>query len=739
MSRETTAAQTTGEIAAGDATPPAWRTLSAARSELGESLEAFCDAALAASGEDTPPALAVRVTAGVGKTRAMLEMLARRGGELLERGHVMVHLPTHELAEQALAEFQSMGTTLPAMVLRGRSAADPSNGDPLCAKAELAERIGRLGLPVRDALCQTRNEIGRTVKAPCRRGCRYYAQMPKGPSIIFLAHAYLGAGAPVSGDVALRIVDEKCIAQVARTRRLSIEQWLPGAGDPQASDTRIAQARRRVFESLMTGEPVIAALRAAGFDRCEIEAFARCESQSTPRFPLRPNQTAEDQAALLEKFDAAALRAGRLRARIWSLLAERWSHDDTERLSLGRARDCGERGPGRYVLEIHTRRPLERNAPLLLLDADADPRITEAIAPDATFQRIDVHINAQVIQVRDRTLSKASLLSYAGHETLRAELRQIIAREAGRAQSGALLVAPRDVLRQLHRDVSPDARFDADEELLQPLLGATPRWFGPGLQGLNSYRDHDVVILAGRLQPRAEIIENDLRALFGDRDAPLRLLDPGQPGLLPQLDADHLMRDGTLARTRAPGHPDPRGAALLALHREAHSLQALARLRALDPDAAPKRVVILSSIPLPGLRVSELRTWKSMVHDLPDAALAHGPKMRRLEAAIVPPGRSPVLGLRLSKRGIAEDAPWAFLDNDGAPLKSGAHEWMRGLSPERIETMVRAVASRHGLQPTFLRLRPPSGGRPVPAAVFAASDEAAAVAARLWPDHSPAQ
>ena len=64
-----------------------------------------------------------------------------------------------------------------------------------------------------------------------------------------------------------------------------------------------------------------------------------------------------------------------------------------------------------------------------------------------------------------------------------------------------LLVTTLAVLERLHRDVDPASQVARPEDLMRPLLGAEPPWYDPRLQGVNTYRDFETVILVGRLEP----------------------------------------------------------------------------------------------------------------------------------------------------------------------------------------------------------------------------------------------
>jgi hypothetical protein len=340
-----------------------------------------------------------------------------------------------------------------------------------------------------------------------------------------------------------------------------------------------------------------------------------------------------------------------------------------------------------------------------MLDADADPLVTATLLPGAEFVAIDVRPNAEVVQVSDRVFSDAALLTRPGAEERRREILELVAREVATARHGVLLVATRSVLRKLRQDVDPACTQPTDEDLMEPLHGASPRWFGPGMQGVNVYEDYDTAIIVGRLQPRIEAIEDQMRAVFGDREEPLAFMpfDNPQRGWYAEIDSAHLMADDSFRTTKIRGYPDPRGAAILELSREAYTIQAIGRIRAVR-EGRPKRILVLSSLVLPGLPVDRLVLWQELVTGL--SAVELSAKSQRLETALYPDGRRwSVMGLRLSAAGIQEDAPQVF-----ESAHSG-REWRRDLTTESIHEMIRAITRRRGGRPTFVNLARPGGGQ----------------------------
>lgn len=713
--------------------PPSWYSLDDARSAVDAALREFLSGIDQEDSDTPPPALALRATVGVGKSHILRMLLAEFAPALLERGSILIFVPTHKLAEEAEEEFRKLGASILSMVLRGRSAVNPATDTPMCQKSDLARRIAELGGSVSTALCQARRPgTGKLVQAACRKGCAWYAQLPaKGEhKIVFLPHAYLRSPLPpsIGGAVALRIVDEKCLGTITWNQTIRMDDWLEACSCRSApgrrSTTCIHAARSLVHEALLRRQPIMTTLGAAGYTRDRLESFRAEEIKHQPELAITPWMDAAAQFWAVDTFDFAAFFKARARARLWKILHEDWERGTSERLSL--AEMAVDAGPLRAVIRLHSCGALPHDRPLLLLDADADPLVTETLAPGAELVTIEVPPNAEVIQVEDRTFSNASLIARPGADERRREILALVRREVAASRQGVLLVATKDVLRRLHQDVEPGRAQLTDDDLMAPLLGAHPRWFGPAMQGVNLYGAFDTAIIIGRLQPRIEVIEEQMRSIFGTTEEPLALMAPDDPkrGWYAELGAAYLMRDGTSRATRIRGYPDPRGAAILAQNREAFTLQAIGRIRAVRA-GSPKKILVLSSLALPGFPIDRLVLWQELVTGLTRIELSA--KAQRLEAALYPDGSCwPVPGLRLSAAGIREDAPEIF------PAPYAAAEWRRGLATPAIQEMIRIIARRRGGRPQFLDLRRPGGGRRIPAVLFDQADPAESVAKR-WP------
>ena len=691
--------------------PPIWLSPEEARQKLGEEIAEFLR--LVANGDAEGIALAIRATAGIGKTGTLLRLLGETAIPLLALGHIQFMVPTHDLAAEARREFARLFPEIPSMVLRGRDATNPESGESMCLKSALVKPIGEIVGNVSEALCQVWDPAaGRMRKAMCRRACPWYEQIPKSPTVIFLAHAYLTAGFPVPGDVVLRIIDEKFFSNLLVENTVSAGNWLPkheASPPPSPLEARLDEAREVVFQALRTGRPVNESLRQHGFARAEIDGFRAHELQTAPRLSIHPLMLKEEQHDLVEGFDLWALRAARARARVWQAIHASWGRPGCDRLALE------SEGPksNHFVIRIHRRDEINQAIPMLMIDADADPAIVETVRPGTRFLSLDVRPNAEIVQIRDRNFSNASLLDRPKAETLRREVLKVVEREVASADGrGVLLVATSSVLRRLHLDVDPAGPVDQLGDLLRPLLGADSRWFGPRLQGVNTYKDFETVILLGRLEPPVTAIDAQLRAFSGDDDVPPVFAANPVCGWLPEQQGWYLRSDNSFELAKVRQHPDPRGAALLAQTREAHLLQAMARTRSVGA-ATRKRIVILCSIPLVGVPVDDLVKWQEFVTGVP---VTLATKVAVLRQAIRRPDGSFVNTLRLSVGGLLEDAPHVF------PKEKDARTWREDLPTERLPEVIRHVEVAERVRIALVALPRKAGGRNTPALVLTAVD-----------------
>src|SRR3954447_14640015 len=228
------------------------------------------------------------------------------------------------------------------------------------------------------------------------------------------------------------------------------------------------------------------------------------------------------------------------RAAFWrTLAAEAERGGPLQRIAL-RRNEPGRDGEAQDRIHVWWRARLALpDVPVIALDASLDERIARKFLPRIEARTISARRNAEVIQVVDTACSRNRLLSFDG------------APEAERRRAANRL---EDVRRLAEVEVAkarrerPDARVlvvtykAAEERLLEqgPIVGVDAMHLG-ALRGIDRYKGHDTVIVAGREQPslrgrwnaRGQYkpgVEDYALLLFGDDEQPLALVQPDAKG-----------------------------------------------------------------------------------------------------------------------------------------------------------------------------------------------------------------
>lgn len=600
------------------------------------------------------PVAALQASPGAGKSRTVREHLAHQAGLQTD---IVFHAPTLALAEEACAHARELGAE--AHVFRGRSAMDPETRQPMCAKADLANEVGKLGLPVGPTLCRRVEKDGTERLCPLFQGCAYQRQRTRLPEIgvqRYLSTQYLTVPDPTGRAVGLRVIDETFWKTLIRNAQVPLEAFTaPWAGFPQPRRDPGKTATAGRHPDLLAAAQAVSRmlsddipLHALPYSADDLDAFGADEMAATPQdLEIRPDQKTTDQRAALK--EAMVLQQARQFRRIWQILAEakRQGRRRSERLILTRDAEGVRR------IKIFGRIDLQADAPVLVLDADADPVILDAVFPGAQIETLSLRPNAHVIQVEDRRMSHGTLL---GNDMTRdawvAVIRAEVLRDRAGAGGGVLVGATRKVIQRLFEDAGHDFAGMSNAAVSDVMLntrlhGAHWTWFGRSL-GENRYRTCSAVVVIGREELPLEAVEDDARALFGDtpgEDLTFVTSDAQDRRLLPEEIVPYHMADGSARGASVRRHPDPRIAALQRQTRECATRQLVERLR-LAHAAKPKRVVLGSSLPIPDLPVTDLVHFHDLVPSRSEQACAE---------AFLTTG-----ALRLSAPGLHADAPETF-------------------------------------------------------------------------------
>ena len=686
------------------------------------------------------PVLALAAYPGAGKSRIALEVLAEFDLSAFGGGDVLYVAPTLRLAEQAAADAQELQAGW--HVTRGRSALQPGMSSPMCQRTEEAERVAKAGLRVKPTLCARKNG-DELILCPHHASCAYihqWAGLGEAPALRFEASAYLTVESDGSGrKTGLQVIDESIWRLFTRKADLTFDGWLrPRKVTPKTKNKAAPtpaerhQADALAADMLTAAEDVLRALQAgqslAGLSYTAEDFRAYAEAERGPDvLAVHPNASDEKIRAALDEREAGDLDAGK-RATVWAILADCLEKGltDTQRLRVVRNVPAPRSGEKRDVLRATWFVEPPRDVPTLLLDADTTPEIVERMFPGAELVQVDLRPNAEVLQVSDRTFSAASLKNPELRKQVVSLVRAEVLADRLQGARGVLVIATKKAVRQFFKDAGHKLEGMTDAEVSRFMLGAELHgarwlWFGPTALGLNEYKDFGTAIVLGREELPIDALEDLLRAIQGDTGAELRLVPEDAKGnkRLPRETVPYLMADGSGAAAKVTIHPDPMGRALQLQTRELATRQGFERLR-LATATERKRVVLLGSVPIPGLPVDRLVTWDELRPSRFEAAQAEAAQCGGV--------------LRLSAAGLAKDAHETF------PTPKAAARWLESSEgKEAVYTpaplMLYIISGAGGINPkqVSLRLQGQRGPKPTPALVVLPGDARAMAEAQLGP------
>lgn len=244
--------------------------------------------------------------------------------------------------------------------------------------------------------------------------------------------------------------------------------------------------------------------------------------------------------------------------------------------------------------------------PVLILDADADPLLLDAVLPGTKLVDIQTERRCEVIQVWDTRNSKHRMIAGERAATVQSDILSLLMDEREK---------PSGLEPGINRKILLVAPKRVEEELIGHVpAGVDTAHFG-AIRGLDHWRDHDTVIVAGREQPSTDELEDMAAAFFWDAAKPILRLPAGQD--LPEVERGFRMKspardkDAPAFGVAVPVHPDPRVQAVLEQLREAEIAQAVDRLRLVHAEK-PKRVILMTNI-VCDITVDRLLSWREAV------------------------------------------------------------------------------------------------------------------------------
>ncbi|MFC7695040.1 hypothetical protein ACFQY5_41230 [Paeniroseomonas aquatica] len=277
-------------------------------------------------------------------------------------------------------------------------------------------------------------------------------------------------------------------------------------------------------------------------------------------------------------------------------------------------------------VSVHYRKTLSfaKDVPVLLLDASGDESVYRQLfgARLEIMQSVKCDRNMQVVQVRDVTMPKSTLL---GADRYGNALSDKSASKA--AQLRGELTNAANALAQKHGPFFTASYKKVVEEMRPALSDAVLTGHFGNLRGSNRFENCTAGMIVGRHQVPVEVVEADARALWSDDPEPLNL-----PGRYIKATRGIRMRDGSGEPVEVDIHPDPRVQRVLELYRERESEQGGDRLRAIhNPEA--KLLYVVCNLPL-DMTVDRVITKAQFMHEA-TGAIDNGKvgKARRLNTS----------------------------------------------------------------------------------------------------------
>lgn len=555
-----------------------------------------------------PHHAAIVADPGLGKTSITLQALAD-----LAAGRTMhFYVPTLQLGGEVVRNARRIG--LDAILIRGRGQAiEKGRPDRLCAKDDVAAAVARAGWDVWNTLCCRRQDDGIEERCEFFGVCPYVRQFAATEGkVVVLAHDYLSLPKRRLAKPDLIVIDERFHPSLLRTASLPLGRvTAPRAETRRVTAEAIAehlQDATALLAAVEAGKPV----SAAGVSAERLAGMAQLEFMLADLPTISPGQSHAEQKRRVQRL--IETEAYRL-ARLWRLLKEDLGRaGPTQRVVVARGVAWNEELQDRVFLHWRAELRLPADVPALLLDADLDPLIVGKVLPLAPghITHVRARLNAEVVQVDDTVASRRKLLG----GDFRDQQRAMRLQDAIRAL--AVLEASRNgqVLLVTYKPVA--TMIEAPE-------GVELAWFG-AVRGLDGWKNHTTVIVAGREQPWPEDMETAARAWFGDDAEPLLLL-----GEYVRCTMGYRTRGGERRGVVVQVHPDPRVQALLEQQREREIEQAAGRLRLVHRQTRA-RVLLLTSIPT-RLAVDRFTTWKEIMPDKLVQAIVRGDGVLPLSAA----------------------------------------------------------------------------------------------------------
>jgi len=544
-----------------------------------------------------PPRLLLTGAQATGKTAAAIEAVAGIDAPL----NVWFTEPTIEKASELALDYAKATANrpgaLPGLVVRGRGQPDPARpGHTMCDRAEVATRVTRARLSVRNTLCPTchfRDSCG------TRRQAARIEATPHG--VYFLASAYLFLPSPAPAPDVL-IIDEQVTITAVETAEIAMAALDPFTIAGLGIDTRATLNTLRLI--LATGEPTLRALREARIDRAELTAVLGSLDAALKHAPADIAGDMDD-----EQIEATLDASPR-----WAILDARKVVAAVRR-EIDQPRDVlnGVTADRETITVSRLRKPHGiKHAAVLALDGTGDEALNRALfGPTLQHERIAVERDAYVTGTIGKQYSRQSMTGVDANDKPIAS--KAVSSAKLRAEIGDIARAMPGTCAVFSNQSTIDALIEGAAIAEHAPVGHFNR-----LRGLNGWEEKRSALVAGQNSMRIADLETLTRAYtvadpvpFVSMDGPLAPEDAGWECQQWPFVATRMrrMKDGGLSPVTVPVHPDPRCQRVLEQLREAECVQAADRVR---PIFNPRDLTFMNNLCL-DVTYDVIRTHRELV------------------------------------------------------------------------------------------------------------------------------
>ncbi len=539
------------------------------------------------------PATIVKAAAGLGKTEAVVQSIAKSDLGLIE-----VYVATHQLALEYQQRIYAINPAKDVQIIYGRGS-DRGDMEPPCKKHMLAEELSAAGCSVFPNLCSRRGSKGApAINCEYYDTCDYIRQF-RGSSVRIYVHAYLPLErSRLENRLPNRVViDESFWQHMVRTVLFPLS-LLNHPALPLAARRLCADIAAAIASDIQAVGPILQRANDSGDLLKAVRSLRKSASIADPSMSER------EIRMLVQK----AVRFSPLAALIWQAFIE----------SLyGRSIQSVEYDHEKGTVTLHQRMPMARfkntglraaygafEVPVLIIDASASDKIISRFFDSVGTDSEDIYVprSAYVIQCHSRRLSTTSLVPSKNDNPVSAAAAQRTLDEIQEFING-LAATGKQVLV-----VGPSAVIGNFRTGVEPLLVCPPNTefahFG-ALRGIDKYKDCDVAVIIGRNQPSLSDLEGLACALFYDDRKPIQRVEQWA-----EEERGYRHNDGLGVSVQV--HCDHRVQVVHDQIREQESMQAADRLRLMH-NTQPKTIYLLSNLPL-DIDVDELRSWDEIIN-----------------------------------------------------------------------------------------------------------------------------